>query len=158
MVDVRRDEVAELLYGIAVGYKHLLVDVAASLGLHPTDVDALQVLLAADEPPAVQQLGARLGLSSGAVTGLVDRLEASGHARRVRDPDDRRRVIVEAAPHSRPDVIEALGSHLSALGRLVDEFDDDEVAVVVRFLRGLLHALEAGAGSGGHDDRAEAAT
>jgi len=45
------------------------------------------------------------GLTTGAVTGLVDRLEKVGYARRVRDPHDRRKVIIELVPNERLDTL-----------------------------------------------------
>lgn len=44
------------------------------------------------------ELAVEVGLTSGAVTGVVDRLERAGFARRVPDPADRRRVKVEVTP------------------------------------------------------------
>jgi DNA-binding MarR family transcriptional regulator len=44
-------------------------------------------------------LAAEAGLTTGAVTGVIDRLERVGFARRVPDPDDRRRVKVEVTPN-----------------------------------------------------------
>ena len=44
------------------------------------------------------------GLTSGAVTRVIDRLEQAGYVRRVPDPADRRRVIVEVVPEKVADV------------------------------------------------------
>ena len=44
------------------------------------------------------QLAAASGLTTGAVTGVIDRLERAGFARRLADPNDRRRVLVEVTP------------------------------------------------------------
>lgn len=41
------------------------------------------------------RLGELTGLTTGAVTGVIDRLEKAGYARRTNDPKDRRRTIVE---------------------------------------------------------------
>src|SRR3954454_1764219 len=53
------------------------------------------------------QLASQTGLTTGAVTGVIDRLERAGLARRTPDPDDRRRVKVEVTPkfYARADVI-----------------------------------------------------
>src|SRR5215211_6458029 len=66
---------------------------AALPAMHPTDMRALVVLLAAARegrtmPPG--RLGAELNRTSASMTALVDRLERSGHVQRVRDPCDRR--------------------------------------------------------------------
>lgn len=65
---------------------------AATVAVHETDLQALELLTRAEAPAGVGELGAWLGLSSGSVTALVDRLERAGHVERVRDHPDRRRV------------------------------------------------------------------
>ena len=80
--------------------------VADRLGLHATDQECLD-LLDWTGPLAAGEIGMHLGLSSGAVTGLIDRLEAGGWVRRERDPRDRRSVIVHVS-HERSDEVWAL--------------------------------------------------
>ncbi len=70
--------------------------VAQRLGLAPTDVHVLR-RLAAEGSMTVGRIGEVTGLTTGATTRLVDRLEQAGFVRRVSDPADRRRVVVEAA-------------------------------------------------------------
>ena len=71
--------------------------VAASLGLNPTDLRCLQ--LAGSEPEMTPTHLAELSnLTSGAVTGVLDRLERAGFVRRESDPVDRRRVLVRVDP------------------------------------------------------------
>jgi len=75
--------------------------VSASTGLHATDLHALRALdAAAGSSVTVSALGSQLGLSSGAVTALVDRLERSGLVQRERDAVDRRRVHVVLTPQA----------------------------------------------------------
>ncbi|MFB6894371.1 MarR family winged helix-turn-helix transcriptional regulator [Kitasatospora sp. NPDC056327] len=82
---------------------------AAASGLHTTDVQALLAIMRAvpggaghDGPSAggitPGRLGEELGLSSGAVTAVLDRLERAGHVRRTRDAADRRLVLVHYLP------------------------------------------------------------
>ena len=70
--------------------------VAQRLGLAPADVDVLR-RLAVEGSMTVGRIGEVTGLTTGATTRLVDRLEQAGFVRRVADPADRRRVVVEAA-------------------------------------------------------------
>jgi DNA-binding MarR family transcriptional regulator len=70
---------------------------AERLGVNRTDLHCLNTIenrggLTAGE------LAEEVGLTTGAVTGVVDRLERVGFGRRVPDPDDRRRVKVEVTP------------------------------------------------------------
>ena len=67
--------------------------VGRALGLNPTDLRCLDWLV--DGEKTAGELSAGTGLSSAATTALVDRLEQRGFVRRLRDPDDRRRVLVE---------------------------------------------------------------
>lgn len=67
------------------------------LGINRTDNTALDVLERAGRMTA-GELARELRLTSGAVTALIDRLEGAGYLRRVPDPSDRRRVLVELTP------------------------------------------------------------
>ncbi|HLV57315.1 MAG TPA: MarR family transcriptional regulator [Natronosporangium sp.] len=70
--------------------------VADQLGLHVTDLICLATLR--DRGRAtIGELAAELGLTTGAVSRMVDRLQAGGFVRRARDPSDARRVLVELA-------------------------------------------------------------
>lgn len=68
--------------------------VAAHYGLGITEMKALDILVR-EGPRTAGQLAAALNLTSGAITGVVDRLQRRGMARRSSDPEDRRRVVVE---------------------------------------------------------------
>jgi len=65
---------------------------AHAQGLHATDVQALGAILDADGPLTPGRLRDHLGLTSGAVTACLDRLERAGHIRRARESSDRRVV------------------------------------------------------------------
>jgi len=72
---------------------------ASGAGISQTDLDALEHL-EADGPLTQRQLGDRLSLTSGAITMLVDRLEAAGWVWRRPHPSDRRYVLVELTQHA----------------------------------------------------------
>jgi DNA-binding MarR family transcriptional regulator len=76
-----------------------MLDEAAAqyLGVNTTDGRAIDVIDQAGRITA-GDLARELRLSTGAVTTIVDRLEKAGYARRVSDPDDRRRVLIETTP------------------------------------------------------------
>lgn len=67
---------------------------ASRIGLARTDLQVLS-LLAARGPQTAGQLAEATGLTTGAITGVIDRLDRAGYARRAPDPGDRRRVMVE---------------------------------------------------------------
>lgn len=72
---------------------------AEAVGLQVTDWYALSVLDLAGRLTS-GELAERIGLSTGGTTRLIDRLEKLGLARRVTDPTDRRRVIIEPTHHA----------------------------------------------------------
>jgi len=67
------------------------------LGVSRTDLHCLNAIENGGGLTA-GQIATEAGLSTGAVTGVIDRLERAGFARRVPDPADRRRVKVEVTP------------------------------------------------------------
>src|SRR5256885_6463795 len=86
--------------------------VGRALGLNATDVRCLDWL--ADGPKTAGELSSGTGLSAAATTTLIDRLEIKGFAQRVRDPGDRRKVLVEMTP----DGAARVGTYY---GRLIEE-------------------------------------
>jgi DNA-binding MarR family transcriptional regulator len=93
--------------------------VAASLGINSTDLRCLELL---QDAPAITPSGlAELaGLTTGAITGVLDRLEAAGFVRREVDLDDRRRIIVRPLPDRMAEVAAAyqpLLSRADGIGR-----------------------------------------
>jgi DNA-binding MarR family transcriptional regulator len=70
---------------------------ADHLGVNDTDLHALNIIENSGGLTA-GELATEAGLTTGAVTGVIDRLERAGFARRVPDPADRRRVKVEVTP------------------------------------------------------------
>jgi DNA-binding MarR family transcriptional regulator len=69
-------------------------NVADALGLHITDHKCLDLIRQYGAMPA-GRLADLTGLTTGAITGIIDRLEKAGYVRRANDPKDRRRTIVE---------------------------------------------------------------
>jgi DNA-binding MarR family transcriptional regulator len=67
-------------------------DLARRLKLRPLDYAAMNHVMTSHQPLGPAELSARLGISTGSGTELVDRLERSGHLHRRRHPSDRRRV------------------------------------------------------------------
>jgi DNA-binding MarR family transcriptional regulator len=71
--------------------------VAERIGINPTDLTWLALIEPHREVTA-GELAELSGLTTGAVTGLIDRLEKAGFVERRRDPDDRRKVYVRPNP------------------------------------------------------------
>jgi DNA-binding MarR family transcriptional regulator len=68
-------------------------ETAEAVGLNPRDMQAIH-LLQLRGPMTPGELGRAVGIASASTTALVDRLENAGYARRERDPEDRRKVVV----------------------------------------------------------------
>src|SRR5580704_16132559 len=66
--------------------------VGRCLGVSATDRKCLDLL--SRGPVTAGELARFTGLTTGAVTGIIDRLEKAGYAERINDPNDRRRVLV----------------------------------------------------------------
>lgn len=114
--------------------------VARRAGLSATEMAALEHL--SREPLGPSEVARRLDVSTAASTGIVDRLVARGHAERRSHPDDRRRTEVFVSPSGRQEVTGHLMPMFLALDRLDRSFTPDERAVVERYLRGAVEALE----------------
>ena len=91
----------EIIQAIVEKFKEMSIEtimfhqaIADVLGLHITDHKCLDLIHRFGAMPA-GRLGELTGLTTGAVTGIIDRLEKAGYVRRANDAKDRRRTIVE---------------------------------------------------------------
>lgn len=113
--------------------------VADRLGLALSDFKCLTALLE-DGTATAGDLARRTGLTSGAVTRMVDRLERSGWVRRTHDRVDRRRVIVEPVPE-RLDEVEPLFAGMAAgWSAALADYDEDQLLLLLD-LFGRMRAL-----------------
>jgi len=107
---------------------------AQRLGVNETDLHCLNIIENAGGVTA-GELAVESGLTSGAVTGVIDRLEKRGFARRVPDPGDRRRVKVEVtrAFYSRAEKI--WGPVAADWASSLERFSGEQVEGFHQFLR-----------------------
>jgi DNA-binding MarR family transcriptional regulator len=108
--------------------------VADYLGLNRTDTRCLDIIERLDGVSA-GRLAAEAGLSTGAVTTVLDRLERAGYASRVSDPGDWRRVLVELTPAARRELEELYAPLADATIRQLEGYTTDEVSLVRDFMR-----------------------
>lgn len=109
--------------------------VADHLGLHPTDVQCLNLLSLEEGPVTTGRVAELTGLTTGSATRLVDRLERSGYVTRERDTEDRRRVLVALEP-ARMEELGALWRKLNGTwGTMFDVYTDAEVALLIAHMR-----------------------
>ncbi len=107
---------------------------AERLGLSPSDHKALD-LLDRHGPMTAGELAGYTGLTSGAITGMADRLERAGHLRRVRDPHDRRRVILERDHGGDAHLNAAFGPLLQRTEALLNAYNEAALQVILDFLQ-----------------------
>jgi len=113
---------------------------AARLGLHPTDMHAGEVLDRLG-PMTIGDLARAVGVSPGAATALIDRLEHAGMARRVPDAANRRRILVEPTPDGRRRSMAVFGGLIQSATQLLDRYQDEELELFVDLIRGLRQLL-----------------
>lgn len=116
--------------------------VADHLGLNRTDTRCLDIIERLDGVSA-GRLAGESGLSTGAVTTVIDRLERAGYASRVSDPGDRRRVLVELTPAARRELVDLYTPLAEATLRQLEGYTTDEVSLVRDFLRDARRLNEA---------------
>ena len=108
--------------------------VAERLGLSATDHKCLDILAAAGAVSA-GRLAELTGLTTGAITGIIDRLERAGFARRQADPDDRRRIIVHPDLEAIECRITPLFSSLAAMmAELNSSYEESQRALILDYL------------------------
>jgi DNA-binding MarR family transcriptional regulator len=107
--------------------------VAIRFGLSESDIETLEALIDMGASTA-GRLSEVTGLTSGAVTRVIDRLEQSGYVRRVPDPSDRRRVIVEVVPEKVAAVQSTLGRIGQASAEEIGRYTDAQLALINDFL------------------------
>jgi DNA-binding MarR family transcriptional regulator len=116
--------------------------VSEQLGLGPSDSQFL-TLLQQHGQLTPGQLAKATGLSTGTVTGVIDRLERVGLARRDRDPGDRRKVIVSLDQKQvERKLFPVYAGQAQRLGELLSGFDDKQLEVVATFVAGLARGAE----------------
>jgi len=106
--------------------------VAKRLAIGGTELECLDFLV--DGPKTAGELAKASGLTTGAITGVVDRLERAGLARRERDADDRRKVFVRALPAVVERVAPLFDPMQRAAQGMLDGYSEDELALILDFL------------------------
>jgi DNA-binding MarR family transcriptional regulator len=140
--DALRAEVSARLLRFIAGVVLHSGEVARRVGLGPSDSQFLG-LLGMEGPLTPGQLAAMTGLTTGTVTGVLDRLERGGFVRRERDAVDRRKVLVTPVPEG----VARLTAHYAEHGAHAEDVlarrDAAQLQVIADFL-GELNASPGG--------------
>ena len=123
MPAMRRSSAAGVLHGQAIARK---------AGVNSSDLECLDLILL-NGPSTAGEIARRTGLTSGAVTGLIDRLERLGLVERTADAQDRRKVLVRV----REDKIAPIGALFAPVEKsmqgLLAGYSRDELKTLVDF-------------------------
>jgi DNA-binding MarR family transcriptional regulator len=107
--------------------------VAARFDLNTTDLEGLDLIQLQGQASA-GQLAAATGLTSGAVTALIDRLEQAGYVERIDDPADRRRVLVRIREGAIIEIAKAYAPMQKRMFALWSQYGAGELALIEDFL------------------------
>lgn len=107
---------------------------ASRLGISPADLETMDILFT-NGPLTAGRLAELTGLTTGAITGVVDRLEQSGFVRRERDANDRRRVIVHLVSDRARRVGKLYQPLARAMAELHGRYSDEQLALMVDYTR-----------------------
>jgi DNA-binding MarR family transcriptional regulator len=127
------DSVLRSLRRVNIQGSFLGQTVAIRFGLSESDIETLEQLIDMGATSA-GKLSEITGLTTGAVTRVIDRLEQSGYVRRVPDPADRRRVIVEVVPEKIAAVQSTLNRVSSAGAEEIGQYTEAQLALIADFL------------------------
>jgi DNA-binding MarR family transcriptional regulator len=107
-------------------------EAAEYFGVNRTAMRCMDVLERAGRLTA-GEIARQTGLTSGAVTALLDRLERAGWVRRLRDETDRRRILVELTDKARQGAAEVYGPFVGVLSEF-DKYSDAELRFITRYI------------------------
>ena len=134
----------ELIYSLhKFGMRSVLFQqhMARKIGVVQTDLKTAEILKEKG-PITAGELATITGLSTGAVTALIDRLEKSGYVKRVRHQTDRRKVMIVPIIERQ----EEIQSHYRALGdeakSVCSVYSEEELTLVLKFVENMTGILE----------------
>ncbi|GIP36954.1 putative HTH-type transcriptional regulator YcgE [Paenibacillus sp. J31TS4] len=108
--------------------------ISEKLGLNATDHKCLDFLTRSG-PVTAGQLAQLTGLTTGAVTSVIDRLEKAGYVVRDKDPKDRRRVVVKPAPEGSSSIAPMFQSVMLSTYNILAQYNEQELELLLGFLR-----------------------
>ena len=106
--------------------------IANKIGLSATEFEAHDIITH-KQPVSAGDLSKYCGVTTGAITGIVDRLERACFVKRVNDPTDRRRVLIE--PIENPDLMLKVHNLYKPLGSgfrsVLEGYSDEEIRTFI---------------------------
>lgn len=134
---MRRSSAQGVMYGQTV---------ANVAGIANSDMECMDILMLEGRVTA-GRLAEVTGLTTGAITGVIDRLERAGYVRRERDESDRRKVFISVIGEKVAEIGKFYVPMQEAMLRLWNSYSDDELRLLLRFAqdgyKGVLEATQA---------------
>ena len=138
------DDITQATRRLDIAMSRLMVASARDVGVSVQELLALEHLDAAGGL-GPSDLAQRLQMSTGSITALVDRLEASGRAVRAPHPGDRRRVVVSRTAKAGEDLAQGAAPLVKEVRALSQSLSEREREAVGRFLERFIAILEKSA-------------
>ncbi|MFJ4188222.1 MarR family winged helix-turn-helix transcriptional regulator [Kitasatospora sp. NPDC089509] len=108
---------------------------ARLMGVNETDLRCLEILLEEAPEAAPSLLAAKLGVTTGSATTMLDRLEKAGYVTRLPHPTDRRKTIVRATSEAAGRAYELIGPLIAeAQQDLLGRYSVDQIELIADFL------------------------
>lgn len=120
-------------------FEHYLAD---RLGVDHSGLMVMNLLLT-QGPTTPTELAGRLGISTAAMSLVLNRLEAAGHTRRDRHPSDGRKLVVTALPESGARAMSLVQPVIDGIDRIAAEMTPAERRTVLDFFRRLIEVYDA---------------
>jgi DNA-binding MarR family transcriptional regulator len=135
--NVDRDQLSEALNramreisGMGVLHSQMI---AERLGVNSTDLECLDLIVMRG-PVTAGELARATSLTTGAITGVIDRLERAGFAAREPDPDDRRKVRVRALPAIAQTIAPLYQPMADATAAVLATYDETQLAFALELM------------------------
>lgn len=107
--------------------------VAERLGLNSTDHKCLDIILR-NQPITAGKLSELTGLTTGTVTGVIDRLEKAGYVFREKDQEDRRKVMIRVhTKKAESEIMSNLQSFGQSMKAMLEQYDNEQIKLLFDF-------------------------
>jgi DNA-binding MarR family transcriptional regulator len=133
----QRDRLLDGLRDHGMAFAELGRHFGTRMGLHTTDANAIVEILSAEDrgaPLTQAALSHRIGLTPGATSSLLNRLEKAGHVTRVRDSADRRIVTLRATEGVEDMLADFFGPLIGHVDTMMARYSPEELAHAERFI------------------------
>lgn len=117
----------------------------SDMDMNATDLAALRMLIVREqrgEMVSPHDVARHLRISTASTTKLLDRLSASGHLDRQPHPRDRRARVVVLTERTRREFYQHFGAHLASMRAVAEDYSDEDLATVARFLAEISEAAD----------------